>query len=106
MIRWSIFDESPYYQVVDQAAGEQAALVEAVKQLGVLVKSITSTGEACLQVVDLLLKKFYRSLSSNSLKHCAPPLPKHEPVITSSSESSLYAGLHNQLIYELNCGYH
>ena len=44
--------------MVDQAAGEQAALVEAVKQLGVLVKSITSTGEACLQVEDILLKIF------------------------------------------------
>ena len=36
-------------EVVDQAAGEQAALVEAVKQFGVLVNAITSTGEACLQ---------------------------------------------------------
>ena len=62
MIRWSIFDESPYYQVVDQAAGEQAALVEAVKQFGVLVKSITSTGEACLQVVDLLFKDLFIGL--------------------------------------------
>ena len=48
--------------MVDQAAGEQAALVEAVKQLGVLVKSITSTGEACLQVVDLLFENLFIGL--------------------------------------------
>ena len=62
IIRWSIFDASHYYQVVDQAAGEQAALVEAVKQLGVLVKSITSTGEACLQVEDILFKNLFIGL--------------------------------------------
>ena len=53
---------------------------------------------------SIVWKSFYQSLSPNSLKHCAPPLPKREPVITSSSESSLFAGLHNQLNFELNCG--
>ena len=48
-LKWAVGANPGLQEVVDQAAGEQAALVEAVKQLGVLVKAITSTGEACLQ---------------------------------------------------------
>ena len=48
-LKWAVGANPGLQEVVDQAAGEQAALVEAVKQFGVLVNAITSTGEACLQ---------------------------------------------------------
>ena len=48
-LKWAVGANPGLQEVVDQFGAEHSAQLECVRQLGLLVKTVTATGEACLQ---------------------------------------------------------